>query len=245
MGRISPGDFDLIKEAMDACGFPKGARVLDVGCGEGDTLEFLEKTYGVTGVGVDMSEDLLRRGRERRPGLDLRRGEMEMLDFPSFEFDGVIMECALSLSTLQLESLHEAWCVLKKGGKLIIADLYAIDPDPEAVARARATAIDARSAPHEEGDCERERTAPSEYCLSGAFVKESLVEAFGEIGFELLFWRDRTELLRSFVAEKVFEHGSLDAFWRATLPPGAEGTDFCRAPGSAKNTGYFLAVLMK
>jgi SAM-dependent methyltransferase len=216
-----------------------------MGCGEGDTLAFLEETRGVAGVGLDRSEELLRRGREKRPRLDLRRGEMETLDFPSFEFDAVVMECSLSLSSMQLESLHEAWCVLKKGGKLILADLYVTDPDPAAVARAREEARNARNAPREEGDCERGRGAPSEYCLSGAFVKESLCEAFDELGFELLLWRDETELLRAFVAEKIFEHGSLAAFWRSALPPGADENDFCRAPVSAKNIGYFLAVLMK
>jgi ubiquinone/menaquinone biosynthesis C-methylase UbiE len=212
MGLISPGNFDLIAEAVDICGFPEGARVLDAGCGEGDTLAFLERTYGINGVGIDRSEELLRRGREKYPRLDLRRGEMETPDFPSSEFDGAIMECVLSLSDSRLESLREVRRLLKKGGKLIIADLYVIDPDPEAVARAR---------------------------------KDSLAEAFDEQGFELLLRRDKTELLRSFVAEKIFEYGSLAAFWRAALPPGAQESDFCRVPVSAKNIGYFLAVLMK
>ncbi|MDR1245715.1 MAG: methyltransferase domain-containing protein [Clostridiales Family XIII bacterium] len=245
MGLISPGNFDLIKEAMDICAFPSGARILDAGCGEGDTLAFLERTYGVNGTGIDRSDGLLRRGREKHPGLDLRSGETELLDFPSFEFDGVIMECVLSLSSLQLESLHETWCVLKKGGKLILADLYIIDPDPAEAARARKEAEDARRAPHKEGDCERERNAPSEYCLSGAFVVESLFEAIDEVGFERLSWSDKTPALRAFAAEKIFEYGSLADFWRATLPPGETEPGFCRASASAKNIGYFLAVLRK
>ncbi|MDR2770823.1 MAG: class I SAM-dependent methyltransferase, partial [Clostridiales Family XIII bacterium] len=105
MGCISPGGFDLIGEAMDLCAFPKGARILEAGCGEGDTLAWLEENYGVKGTGIDSADELLRRGRERHPGLDLRRGEMELLDFSSFEFDGVILECVLSLSPLQLEAL--------------------------------------------------------------------------------------------------------------------------------------------
>lgn len=245
MGFISPGNFDPIKEAMDICAFPPGARILDAGCGEGDTLAFLERTYGVKGTGIDRSDELLRRGREKYPELDLRRGETELLDFSSFEFDGVVMECVLSLSSLQLESLHEAWCVLKKGGKLILTDLYIIDPDPAEAARVRKEAEEARRAPHKEGDCERERNAPSEYCLSGAFITESLLEALHEVGFERLFWSDKTPALRAFAAEKVFEYGSLAAFWQATLPPGEAESSFCRASASAKNIGYFLAVLKK
>jgi ubiquinone/menaquinone biosynthesis C-methylase UbiE len=246
MGCFSPGNFDLIKEAVERCAFPEGARILDAGCGAGDTVAFLEETYGLRCTGVDRSDALLRRGRERRPGLDLRRGEMELLDFPSLEFDGVILECALSLSPLQLEALHEAWCVLKKGGKLIVADLFRRNPDPAEVARARAAAADARRRPHEKGDCDRDRDAPSEYCLSGAFVLESLREAFEEVGFETLFWGDRTDFLRAFAAEKVFDYGSLEAFWQSVLPPGAKDGDICRASAfAAKDLGYFLTVLKK
>ncbi|MDR2355981.1 MAG: methyltransferase domain-containing protein [Clostridiales Family XIII bacterium] len=245
MGCISPGGFALIGEAMERCAFPAGARILEMGCGEGDTSALLEKTYGVKATGIDSSEALLRRGRERHPGLDLRRGEMEMLDFSSFEFDGVIMECVLSLSPLQLEALHEAWCVLKRGGKLILADLCRINPDPAAVARARETAKEARRRPHAEGDCERAGDAPSEYCLAGAFVMESLREAFEEIGFETLFWSDKTDLLRAFAAEKIFAYGSWEAFWQTVLPPGAEMGRFCRADVRAKDLGYFLTVLKK
>ena len=231
---------------MDLCAFPAGARILELGCGEGDALAMLEKTYGVRGTGIDGSDALLRRGRERHPELDLRRGEMEMPDFPSFEFDGVILECALSLSPLQLEVLHEAWCVLKRGGKLILADLYRINPDPVAVARAREEAEEIRRRPHAEGDCERDRNAPSPYCLAGVFVMDSLREAFAEIGFETLFWGDKTEMLRTFAAEKIFAHGSWEAFWQAVLPPGADASRFCRAAAhEAKDLGYFLTVLRK
>ncbi|MDR2296616.1 MAG: class I SAM-dependent methyltransferase [Clostridiales Family XIII bacterium] len=246
MGCISPGGFDLIGEAMDLCAFPAGARILEPGCGEGDTSAFLERAYGVKVTGIDSSEALLRRGRERHPGLDLRHGEMEMLDFPSFEFDGLILECVLSLSPMQLEVLHEAWCVLKRGGKLILADLYRPNPDPAAVARAREAAREARRRPHEAGDCERDRDAPSEYCLAGAFVMDSLREAFAEIGFETLFWSDKTETLRAFAAEKILAHGSLEAFWQSVLPPGADGDRFCRADvRDAKGLGYFLTILKK
>jgi SAM-dependent methyltransferase len=245
MGCISPGNFDLIREAVEFCAFPEGARILDAGCGEGDTVDFLERTHGLKCTGIDHSDALLQRGRERYPGLDLRLGEMELLDFPSFEFDGVLMECALSLSPLQLEALHEAWCVLKKGGKLIVADLCRLKPDPAEVARAREAARELRRGPHAEGDCERDRDAPSEYCLDGVFVRESLQDAFDEVGCETLLWRDKTEALRAFAAEKIFEYGSLEAFWRAVLPPGAELCELCRAPASAKDLGYFLAVLRK
>jgi uncharacterized phage protein gp47/JayE len=74
---------------------------------------------------------------------------------------------------------------------------------------------------------------------------ESLFDAFREAGFGLIHHSDRTADLRAFAAEKIFEYGSLEAFWETVLPPGAGESDCCRASASAKNIGYFLAVLKK
>ena len=51
---------------------PAGARVLDVGCGEGRFTEALAE-HGARVVGIDVAEEPLRRARARRPELDLRR----------------------------------------------------------------------------------------------------------------------------------------------------------------------------
>ena len=61
--------------------------------------------------------------------------------------------CCL-LYTSPDEALHEAYCVLKKGGKLVIVDEYHKDPDPK---KMKAVAIEAQrqsKIPHKEGDCE-------------------------------------------------------------------------------------------
>lgn len=50
---------------------PAGARVLDVGCGEGRFTEALAER-GARAIGIDVAEEPLRRARSRRPELDLR-----------------------------------------------------------------------------------------------------------------------------------------------------------------------------
>jgi SAM-dependent methyltransferase len=53
---------------------PKGARVLDLGCGIGDLLAALEPSYG---VGVDFSTNMIEEARQRYPHLEFCVGDIE------------------------------------------------------------------------------------------------------------------------------------------------------------------------
>jgi len=53
---------------------PEGARVLEIGCGNGDTLAALKPAYG---VGVDFSPAMIAEARRQHPGLDFVAGDAE------------------------------------------------------------------------------------------------------------------------------------------------------------------------
>ncbi|WP_051280813.1 DVU_1556 family methyltransferase [Anaerovorax odorimutans] len=134
MSIYKPGEFRITDQAMEVWNLPKGAKVLDIGCGEGETVEYLEKKYEFKASGIDLSMKMIKEGRDRNPNLDIQYGDGEFLDaFSSYSFDGVMMECALSLINLPDEALHEAFCVLKKGGRLFLSDLYIKNPDKKFV----------------------------------------------------------------------------------------------------------------
>ena len=64
---------------------PQGARVLDVGCGNGDHLAALRPSLG---VGVDLSEGMLRLAERKHPDLTLFHQDAETLSLPAFEVRG-------------------------------------------------------------------------------------------------------------------------------------------------------------
>ncbi|HEV3047293.1 MAG TPA: class I SAM-dependent methyltransferase [Solirubrobacteraceae bacterium] len=67
---LEPSDFELRLRFLMAHLHP-GARVLDLGCGDGRfTIELANA--GMRAVGVDVAEEALRRARSRQPRLDLR-----------------------------------------------------------------------------------------------------------------------------------------------------------------------------
>src|SRR5207249_391634 len=66
---------------------PEGLRVLEVGCGLGDLLAALKPSRG---VGIDLSEAMVKEASRRHPHLEFRAADAESLDLQE-TFDVVIL----------------------------------------------------------------------------------------------------------------------------------------------------------
>jgi cyclopropane fatty-acyl-phospholipid synthase-like methyltransferase len=64
-----------------------GARVLELGCGNGDDARVLARRFDVTGV--DVSEEQIRRARENVPKARFLVGDFTELELPAGAFDAV------------------------------------------------------------------------------------------------------------------------------------------------------------
>jgi ubiquinone/menaquinone biosynthesis C-methylase UbiE len=227
LGNISPGGTKLISEAIEAVGLKRGDKVLDIGCGEGETLEYLQDNFGVRCIGIDKSVTQIQKGKGRNPQLDLREGAADFLEFSSLTFNAVIMECILSVTEMKTEVIHEAYCVLKAGGKLIIADLCKRD---EAAARSEGT--------------ERESSIATEND-DGTVNVGKLINACNELGFKQLLWEDKSKDLDVFMIEKIMAYGSMEKYFDTIIPDGETKDSFCRASAGAGKLGYFLLIMEK
>jgi ubiquinone/menaquinone biosynthesis C-methylase UbiE len=232
MALVRPGKLDITEKAMEIWNLPKGSRVLDVGCGDGTSTEYVRDKYGFDITGIDMSLKAINEGKERTPDLDLKLADGEWLDdYSSFTFDGIMMECSLSLINLPDEALHEAYCVMKKGGRLFISDLYIKDPDPKLV---KAVAIEAErqsKIPHQEGDCEKDEQRQVDFRYEGAFIKEPLIRYMeDEVGFKVTVFEDRSKELDEYVGEMML-NGEMDTCVTA-----------CK---DKKGIGYFMLIAEK
>lgn len=110
-----PGGWKLTEKAIELCAFPKGAKLCDMGCGEGMTVKKLRE-MGFDAVGIEPSEAI--------SGEHIFRAAAENTGLESAAYDGVLFECSLSLCNVPL-ALKEAGRVLKKGGKIVVSDLFA------------------------------------------------------------------------------------------------------------------------
>ena len=221
-----PGGFKVTDQALERANYKMGSRILDIGCGEGDTVDYLNK-MGLKAEGIDINLAKIDVAKKNFPGIDVKFGDGGFLDdYMSYTFDGVIAECALSTMLQPDEALHEAYCVLKKGGRLIITDYYEKDPDPQ---KLKAIAIEAArqaTLPHNEGDCEAGTPSHfTDFCFEGAFFKEPLIKMIeDELGLHVLSFEDAGVEIG---ADEIFTDVKTEA------------------DGKTRELGYFVLVAQK
>jgi methionine biosynthesis protein MetW len=94
---------------------PDGAKVLDLGCGDGSLLQKLVRRQGVVGRGIEISEDGVRACIAR--GLTVLQGDVDegLKDYPDRSFDYVILNQTLQAVKKPDIVLAEMLRVGKKG----------------------------------------------------------------------------------------------------------------------------------
>lgn len=103
---------------------PKGARILDLGCGTGKQLHFLQKRYpSATITGIDQSPEMLQIAGKKISGqVTLRNTLYEPSTFPEHSFELIVASYSLSMvddleAVLKALQLH-----LTPGGYLLVVD---------------------------------------------------------------------------------------------------------------------------
>jgi ubiquinone/menaquinone biosynthesis C-methylase UbiE len=92
--------------------------LLDVGCGSG-VFSSLAAVDGAQVTGIDASEPLIAKARQRAPAIKFMTGEMEELPFSDETFDVVCGFNSFQYAANVKNALAEAGRVLKSGGKLV------------------------------------------------------------------------------------------------------------------------------
>jgi SAM-dependent methyltransferase len=154
-----------------------GEVVLDLGSGGGIDVLIAAQRVGPQGYvyGVDMTDemlDLARRNATRRgaTNVEFRKGYLEELPLPDAGVDVIISNCVINLSPDKGKALHEAFRVLKPGGRLAVSDVV-IDGDlsdlPVSEAQVRAALSWAG-------------------CVAGALTADDFRARLAEAGFEAI-----------------------------------------------------------
>jgi len=136
------GGLGATEELIELCQVGEGKYILDVGCGAGVTPTFIAKRYGCRAVGVDISEGMVERSKERAKReevadrVEFRVADAQDLPFEDDLFDAVITESATAFPQDKQKAVNEYARVTKPGGYVGLNEStwLKVPPPPEVVA---------------------------------------------------------------------------------------------------------------
>jgi len=216
-----PGGLELTERALGFYALPAGARLLDVGCGTGETARYLHDR-GYWASGVDRSASLLGIGRRRHPSLPFIRADGCCLPLPSGAFEAVFAECSLSTFDPVDFALAECERVLVSGNHLILSDLYA--RNPVGLAALRALSLTG--------------------CLGNLLLQADLVGQLASSGFDIIIWEDHSEALCDLACRLAAVPEELARLQGGPATVPVEAWDLQLAIAKAR-PGYFLLIAQK
>ena len=148
----------------------EGEVVLDLGSGGGIDVLLSAKRVGPTGkaYGLDMTDEMLALANEnkKRAGatnVEFLKGEIENIPLPDNSVDVIISNCVVNLSGDKRRVIHEAYRVLKPGGRFAISDVVVRGAVPDAVRKNMELWIG---------------------CVAGALEEQEFLSLLREAGFE-------------------------------------------------------------
>jgi ubiquinone/menaquinone biosynthesis C-methylase UbiE len=156
--------------AIDLSQPQPGETCIDLGCGKGTDLIRLREAVGGQGLvyGIDISEGMLAKAQKNidkfgYSNVKLIRSELEQLHVESNIANLVISNCTINHASNKRAVWSEIKRVLKKGGRLVVSDIYSTEPVPEEYAN--------------------DPVAVAE-CWAGAITKEEYLSILTETGFK-------------------------------------------------------------
>jgi len=136
------GGLEATEALVQLCHIGIDKYVLDVGCGVGVTPSFIAKRYGCRVVGVDISEGMIERSKERAKReqvadrVEFRVADAQDLPFDDDLFDAVITESVTAFPEDKQKAVNEYVRVTKPGGYVGLNESMwlKVPPPPEMVA---------------------------------------------------------------------------------------------------------------
>ncbi|MFJ7666855.1 class I SAM-dependent methyltransferase [Lysinibacillus sp. NPDC097195] len=118
-----PGGLALTKELLKHEHIDNKLKILDVGCGTGQTAAYLASKYQAHVTAIDNNAIMVAKAKNRmakhRLPMQIIQASLEHMPLANKQFDLIISESVLSFVKNKPQALDEIYRVLQDGGKLI------------------------------------------------------------------------------------------------------------------------------
>ena len=126
-----PGGFRLTKEIIRTKNIDSNSRILDVGCGTGQTVAYLASEYGATVTGIDVHPIMVEKSKNRIENkalpVEILQCSIENVPLQDDAFDFILSESVLSFVD-KSTALKEIFRLLKDDGQLIAIEFTLNEP---------------------------------------------------------------------------------------------------------------------
>ncbi|MEK5522775.1 class I SAM-dependent methyltransferase [Heyndrickxia sp. FSL W8-0423] len=131
VGGAHPGGLSLTKQIFQNENITPTTKILDAGCGTGQTSAYLAERYKCDVTALDihpvMIEKAKKRFKERHLPIKTIQSSVENIPVPDQSYDYILSESVAIFTNIK-KTLTEYYRVLKKGGILITIDMTAEVP---------------------------------------------------------------------------------------------------------------------
>ncbi|WP_067617792.1 class I SAM-dependent methyltransferase [Alicyclobacillus acidiphilus] len=126
-----PGGADVTLAWMNSITVSPGAKVLDIGCGNGDTACKLAETFDAEVTAVDLHPRMVNNTKRLASARGVRIhgvvGNVEALPLANDTFDLVVAESVLVFTNIQ-RSIREIRRVVKSSGQVVDVEMMVLEP---------------------------------------------------------------------------------------------------------------------
>jgi len=139
VGGAHPGGLSFTKYLLKNVQIDQNSRVLDAGCGTGQTTAYIAGTYGCHVTAIDRHPVMIEKAKQRFASKDIKvdimQGDIEQMPFADASFDVILAESVTVFTDID-QTISEYVRILGQGGVLLDLEMTAIPPLTQAMKEA-------------------------------------------------------------------------------------------------------------
>lgn len=131
VGGAHPGGLSFTKSLLNNVQLDQNSRVLDAGCGTGQTAAYIAEMYGCHVTAIDRHPVMIKKAKKRFASknikVDLIQGDIEEMPFAESSFDIILVESVTVFTDID-QTISEYARVLRQEGTLLDLEMTASPP---------------------------------------------------------------------------------------------------------------------